>query len=62
MKTIQEIKDDFRDRKEFLIIVNNGDTFIGSIEQLQDCFGVDINQLPAWCDFYNMKYEVINND
>ena len=59
MKSIQEIINDFAVREETLIIIDDGDTFIGNIEQLKDCFGITIEELSDWCDFLDAKYEVI---
>ena len=59
MKTIQEIKDEFALRGEPLIIIDDGDFFIGSSQQLKDCFGIDTVELSDWCDHFESKYEVI---
>ena len=59
MKTIQEIKDEFALRGEPLIIIDDGDFFIGSSQQLEDCFGIDPVELADWCETQNSKYEVI---
>lgn len=44
------------------IKIDNGDTFEGTAEMLDDCFGVDLDGLDSWCSFNNMEYTVDNID
>ncbi len=61
MKTINQIKQEFRDLNQDLIIIENGDLFIGSWDQLSDCFGISSDNLDIWCNSENYIYEIIKN-
>lgn len=40
------------------ILIDNGDIFDGDECQLQDCFGIGINELESFCISQNMSYEI----
>lgn len=46
------------------IIIDNGDTFEGTINQFQDCFFTNANEetIKFWCSQNNMKCEIIWKD
>jgi len=45
-----------------IIKIDNGDTFEGSWEQLEDCFGVNRDTLDGFCANNDMKYQILEID
>jgi len=58
---LARIKKEFKDNKEDLILIDGGGFFIGSFDQLEDCFGIYPDQLSWWCEEQKSTYEVIKN-
>lgn len=58
---LTRIKTEFKDANVDLILIDGGDTFVGSFEQLDDCFGIYPDQLDSWCEAIESTYEVIKN-
>jgi len=42
------------------IQIEDGNIFEGTEDQLDDCFGIRIDELHDWCDFNGWKYQVFN--
>lgn len=40
------------------ILIDNGDTFEGTWEQVADCFGITGRTFEAWCEFNNMEFSI----
>ena len=59
MKTITQIKEEFKSNNIDLILIEDGGFFIGSWEQLDDCFALYPNELKSFCEDNNLKYEII---
>ena len=58
---LTRIKDDFKDRHEDLIMIEDGGFFIGSWEQLESCFFLYPEELYEFCEKNNLNYEIIFN-
>lgn len=56
---LNRIKKEFKDAKEDLILIDDGATFIGSFDQLDDCFAFYPDELDGWCKLIGATYEVI---
>jgi len=44
-----------------IIKIDNGDTFEGSWEQLEDCYGINRDTLDGFCNRSDMKYQILEN-
>jgi len=44
------------------ILIEDGDIFEGNEEQLDDCFGIGVEELARWCFSNNWKYKIIDSE
>ena len=56
---LTRIKKEFKEDGVDLILIDDGDIFIGSWNQLYDCFMINPYQLERWCDLLRYDCKVI---
>ena len=56
---LTRIKKEFRDANIDLILIESGGFFIGSWEQLDDCFALYPNEVEDWCTESGYELQII---